>query len=272
MKTAADNLVPVTLELGGKSPVILADDFDMAKAVKRIMFAKLMNAGQTCIAPDYIFVPENRIDSFIQTAQTVARQLYPDITSSDYTAIIDSPAFDRLTDTLADVQKKGGRVIPLLDGPDTILEHKKISPMIVTGTTPAMRIMQEEIFGPILPVIPYTSLKTVIKYINDRPRPLALYVFTRDRRLSDTVIAHTRSGGVTVNDCALHVAQHDLPFGGIGNSGTGQYHGFEGFLEFSKLRPVFHQAPFSSTAALTPPYGIFADRIYQAIKKLSWVS
>jgi coniferyl-aldehyde dehydrogenase len=272
MKTAADNLVPVTLELGGKSPVILADDFDMAKAVKRILFAKLMNAGQTCIAPDYIFVPENRIDSFIQTAKTVARQLYPDIASSDYTAIIDSPAFDRLMDTIADVREKGGRVIPLLTGPDTILEHKKISPMIVTGTTPAMRIMQEEIFGPILPVIPYTSLKTVIKYINDRPRPLALYVFTRDRQMSDTVIAHTRSGGVTVNDCALHVAQHDLPFGGIGNSGTGQYHGFEGFLEFSKLRPVFHQAPFSSTAALTPPYGIFADRIFQAIKKFSWIS
>ncbi len=272
MKTAADNLVPVTLELGGKSPVILAEDFDMAKAVKRILFAKLMNAGQTCIAPDYIFVPENRIDLFIQTAQTVARQLYPDTASPDYTAIIDSPAFERLTDTLADVREKGGRVIPLLTGPDTLPEHKKISPMIVTGTTPAMRIMQEEIFGPILPVIPYTSLKTVIEYINNRPRPLALYIFTRDRSLSDTVIAHTRSGGVTVNDCALHVAQHDLPFGGIGNSGMGQYHGFEGFLEFSKLRPVFHQAPLSSTAALTPPYGTLAARIYQAIKNFPWLS
>jgi coniferyl-aldehyde dehydrogenase len=271
MKTAAGNLVPVTLELGGKSPVILADDFDMAKAVKRILFAKLMNAGQTCIAPDYIFVPENRIDLFIQTARTVARQLYPDIDSSDYTAIIDQQAFARLMDTLADVREKGGRVIPLLTGPDTILEHKKISPVIVTETTPAMRIMQEEIFGPILPVIPYTSLKAVIEYINARPRPLALYVFTRDRSLSDTVIAHTRSGGVTVNDCALHAVQHDLPFGGIGNSGTGQYHGFEGFLEFSKIRPVFHQAPLSSTAALTPPYGIFADRIFQAIKKFPWL-
>jgi coniferyl-aldehyde dehydrogenase len=112
----------------------------------------------------------------------------------------------------------------------------------------------------------------VIDYINDRPRPLALYIFTRDRHLSDTVVAHTRSGGVAVNDCALHAVQHDLPFGGIGNSGMGQYHGMEGFMEFSKLRPVFHQAPFSSTAALTPPYGAFAARIYQAIKKFPWLS
>ena len=272
MRTAAQNLVPVTLELGGKSPVVLADDFDMATAVKRILFAKLMNAGQTCIAPDYIFVPENRIDSFIQTAQTMTRQLYPDIASPDYTAIIDQQAVDRLMDTLADVRRKGGRVIPLLDGPDTILEHKKISPVIVTETTPAMRIMQEEIFGPVLPVLPYTSLKKVIQYINDHPRPLALYVFTHDRQMADQIISHTRSGGVTVNDCALHAVQHDLPFGGIGNSGMGHYHGFEGFMEFSKLRPVFHQAPLSSTAALTPPYGTVATRIYQAIKKFPWLS
>ncbi|MFU8769775.1 MAG: coniferyl aldehyde dehydrogenase [Desulfotignum sp.] len=272
MQTAAQNLVPVTLELGGKSPVILADDFDMATAVKRILFAKLMNAGQTCIAPDYIFVPENRIDSFIQTARTVARQLYPDIASSDYTAIIDQQAVDRLMDTLADAREKGGRVIPLLDGPDFILEHKKISPVIVTETTPAMRIMQEEIFGPILPVLAYTSIKPVIDYINDRPRPLALYVFTRNRSLSDTVTAHTRSGGVTVNDCALHVAQHDLPFGGTGNSGMGHYHGREGFMEFSKLRPVFRQAPISASSLLAPPYGNTANRIYQMIRNLSWIS
>jgi len=272
MKTAANNLVPVTLELGGKSPVILAGDFNMTKAVKRILFAKLMNAGQTCIAPDYIFVPENRIDVFIQTARTAAKQLYPDIASPDFTAIIDQQAVDRLMDTLADARENGGRVIPLLDGPDTILEQKKISPVIVTDTTPAMRIMQEEIFGPVLPVLPFTSLKPVIDYINNRPRPLALYIFTRDRNLSDTVIAHTRSGGVTVNDCALHAVQHDLPFGGIGNSGMGHYHGMEGFMEFSKQRPVFHQAPLSSTAALTPPYGALAARIYQAIKRFPWLS
>jgi coniferyl-aldehyde dehydrogenase len=271
MKTAANNLVPVTLELGGKSPVILADGFDMTTAVKRILFAKLMNAGQTCIAPDYIFVPENRIDLFIQTARTVIRQLYPDIASSDYTTIIDQQAVARLMDTLSDAREKGGQVIPLLDGPDTILDQKKISPVIVTETTPAMRIMQEEIFGPILPVLPYTSVKNVIRYINEHPRPLALYVFTHDRQMADQIISHTRSGGVAVNDCALHAVQHDLPFGGIGNSGMGHYHGFEGFMEFSKLRPVFHQAPLSSTAALTPPYGTVATRIYQAIKKFPWL-
>ncbi len=272
METAARNLVPVTLELGGKSPVILASDFDMTKAVKRILFAKLMNAGQTCIAPDYIFVPENRIDRFIQTARTVAQQLYPDIASPDYTAIINHRAFDRLTDTLADAKAGNAKVIRLLTGPETIRDQKKITPMIVTNVTPQMRIMQEEIFGPILPVLSYSSLKTVIHYINDRPRPLALYMFTHDRQVVNQMISNTRSGGVTVNDCALHVAQHDLPFGGIGNSGTGQYHGFEGFLEFSKLRPVFYQASLSSTAALTPPYGSFANRIYQAIKKFPWLS
>ncbi len=272
METAARNLVPVTLELGGKSPVILAEDFDMAKAVQRIMFAKLMNAGQTCIAPDYIFVPENRIERFIQTARAVAQQLYPDIASPDYTAIIDHLAFDRLMDTLADATAGNARVIQLLTGPETIRDQKKIAPMIVTNVTSQMRIMQEEIFGPILPVLSYSSLKTVIQYINDRPRPLALYVFTHDRQVVNQVISNTRSGGVTVNDCALHAVQHDLPFGGIGNSGTGQYHGVEGFMEFSKLRPVFHQAPLSSAAALTPPYSSFANRIYQAIKKFPWLS
>ncbi|MDZ7667598.1 MAG: coniferyl aldehyde dehydrogenase [Desulfotignum sp.] len=272
METAARHLVPVTLELGGKSPVILADDFDMATAVKRILFAKLMNAGQTCIAPDYIFVPENRIDEFIGLARTEAARLFPEISSPDYTAIIDHEAFARLTDTLADVKNKGGRVINLLDGPDTLPELKKISPVIVTEATPAMRIMQEEIFGPILPVLAYTSLKTVIDYINDRPRPLALYVFTRDRKLSNTVIAHTRSGGVTVNDCALHAVQHDLPFGGTGNSGMGHYHGIEGFLEFSKLRPVFRQAPLSVSSLLTPPYGRVVNRVFQMIRHLSWLS
>ncbi len=272
METAARNLVPITLELGGKSPVILTKDFDMTKAVQRILFAKLMNAGQTCIAPDYIFVPENRIDRFIQTAREVAQQLYPDIASPDYTAIIDQRAFDRLMDTLADAKAGNAKVIQLLTGPETIRDQKKIAPMIVTNVAPQMRIMQEEIFGPILPVLSYSTLKTVIQYINDRPRPLALYMFTHDRQVVNQVISNTRSGGVTVNDCALHVAQHDLPFGGIGNSGTGQYHGFEGFMEFSKLRPVFYQAPLSSTSALTPPYGSFANKIYQAIKKFSWLS
>ncbi len=272
MQTAARNLVPVTLELGGKSPVILDSNFDMKKAVKRIMFAKLMNAGQTCIAPDYIFVPENRIEQFIQTAQATAKQLYPDIASPDYTSIIDRQAFDRLMDTIADAKAGNARVIQLLDMPETIPEQKKIAPMIVTNTTSKMRIMQEEIFGPILPVLSYSALDKVIQYINDRPRPLALYVFSHDRQVVDQIISNTRSGGVTVNDCALHVAQHDLPFGGIGNSGMGQYHSIEGFMEFSKLRPVFHQAPLSSSAALAPPYGTFSNRIYQAIKKFPWLS
>ncbi|WDP88413.1 MAG: coniferyl aldehyde dehydrogenase [Desulfobacter sp.] len=270
MKTAAASLTPVTLELGGKSPTIIADDFDLGLAVERIMFAKLMNAGQTCVAPDYLFVPKNKMDAFVARAKEVVRHRYPAMAVKDYTCIIDDRAFGRLSETLADARDKGAAIINLLDGPMADVETRKISPCLVTGMTDEMRIMQEEIFGPVLPVFCYDTIEEVMGYINDRERPLGLYLFTNDRHLADRVIAATRSGGVTINDCALHVAQHDIPFGGIGNSGMGHYHGYEGFVEFSKLRPVFRQSRV--TLALTPPYGKTINRIYQAVKKMKWLS
>lgn len=270
MKTAARNLTPVTLELGGKSPTIIAADYPLDLAVNRIMFAKLMNAGQTCIAPDYVFVPEAQVDAFIEAAGKVARKRYKDISVADYTSIIDSRAFARLTETLADAESQGARIINLLDGPLSDEGACKISPILVTGVTDEMTIMTEEIFGPVMPVLPYSEIQEVMDYVNRRERPLALYLFSNDRELADQVIGGTRSGGVTINDCAMHVAQHDVPFGGIGNSGMGHYHGYEGFLEFSKLRPVFRQSRVA--VGLTPPYGIFIRLIYQTIKRLGWIS
>ncbi|MEH0020485.1 MAG: coniferyl aldehyde dehydrogenase [Desulfobacter sp.] len=270
MKSASRHLTPVTLELGGKSPTIIADDFDLSTAVKRILFAKLMNAGQTCIAPDYLFIPKEKATAFIDTAKTVAASQYPDIHTPDYTSIIDEKAFSRLRDTLADAASKGARITRLLPCPIEDNALRKISPAVVTDVNADMRIMNEEIFGPLLPVIPYTSHRKIMEYINARERPLALYLFTNDKSLSEDYIGQTLSGGVTINDCAMHVAQHDMPFGGIGNSGMGHYHGYEGFVEFSKLRPVFSQSRMALTFA--PPYGKAVNRIYAAAKRFTWLS
>ncbi len=270
MKSAADHLTPVTLELGGKSPAIVARDFNLTLAVERIMFAKLMNAGQTCIAPDYLFIPENEVDAFIRTARAVVKKRYPSIDTDAYTSIIDKKAFLRLEQTLADARQKGARVENLLNGPESDAGACKISPMILTRVNEEMRIMQEEIFGPLFPVIPYKDMNEVIRYINAKERPLALYLFTNDGKLSDRVIRNTRSGGVCINDCAMHAAQHDMPFGGTGNSGMGHYHGYEGFLEFSKMRPVFRQPRFA--LSLAPPYGATVKRVYDSVKNFKWLA
>lgn len=270
MSVASKNLTPVTLELGGKSPTVLAKDYDLKKAIKRIMYAKLINSGQTCVAPDYLFVPEGRVDEFIETAKAVVPNLYPTITSKDYTSIVDQKAYSRLLATLEDAKNKNGEVINLLPGIQADETLRKISPTIVKAVTEDMVIMQEEIFGPLLPIMPYQSLDEVIEYINRHERPLALYAFSNNQSFLNKLIENTISGGVTINDCAMHVAQHDMPFGGIGNSGMGQYHGYEGFTEFSKLRPVFKQA--NRTLAITPPYGTTFDRIYGLVKKIKWIS
>ena len=247
MKTAADNLTPVTLELGGKSPTIVASDFDIDKAVNRILYVKYMNAGQTCVAPDYLFLPENRVEAFVDKAQKLIHTRYPRLDTVDYTSIIDTRAYARLMDCLQDARAKGANVINLLPGVESDEGLRKISPTLVLNVTDDMILMQEEIFGPLLPIKTYQNLDQAIAYINGRQRPLALYLFTSDRAIQEKVISNTISGGVCINDCAMHVAQHDLPFGGIGNSGMGQYHGYEGFAEFSKLRPVFQQAPMPAS-------------------------
>jgi coniferyl-aldehyde dehydrogenase len=261
MKAAADNLTPVTLELGGKSPVIVASDFDLKTAAARILQMKTVNAGQTCVAPDYVFVPEAKLAEFIRHCRSITRARYQSIHSSDYTSIIDQPSYARLLGYLDDADAKGGTVVNLL--PEVLSDQtaRKIAPVLVTNVDDRMHLMQEEIFGPILPVKTYKDLDEVLDYITDRDQPLALYLFTKQRCLRSKVIEMTQSGGVAINDCGLHVAQHDLPFGGIGASGMGHYHGYEGFLEFSKLRPVFTQAAFPAFPLLYPPYGKAFDRI-----------
>ena len=271
MKTAAENLTPVTLELGGKSPTIVAPDFDLGKAAERILYVKYMNAGQTCVAPDYLFLPEEKVADFVEKAKTLVPKRYPRIDSVDYTSIINERAFDRLLHALEDARAKGGKIINLVPGSEPDRQLRKIPPSLALNVTDEMVLMQEEIFGPILPIRPYRDMDEAIARINAGERPLALYLFTGDKGLADLVIYNTMSGGVGINDCAMHVAQHDLPFGGVGNSGMGQYHGYEGFLEFSKLRPIFKQAPMPASALLAPPYGKTFDRVYNLMMKLRWL-
>jgi len=271
MKTAADNLTPVTLELGGKSPAIVASDFDIDKAADRLLYLKYMNAGQTCVAPDYLFLPENRVEAFVEKARKLIQTRYPRLDTDDYTSIIDARAFARLMDCLQDARAKGAKVINLLPGAEPDEGLRKIPPTLVLDVTDDMALMQKEIFGPLLPVKTYQDLNQAIAYIKGRQRPLALYLFTNDLAIQEKVVFNTMSGGVCINDCAMHVAQHDLPFGGIGNSGMGHYHGYEGFVEFSKLRPVFKQAPIPASAFLFPPYGKTFERIYRLMIKMRWL-
>jgi coniferyl-aldehyde dehydrogenase len=255
MATAAQYLTPVTLELGGKSPTIIADDFDLKTAAERMLFGKYLNAGQTCVAPDYLFIPRSKVKEFVDLAKEIVSGRYPTAASRDFTSIIDDKAFARLTTVLADAVDKGAQPINLLGEGKPDPDTRKIPPYLVLDPSDEMLLMQEEIFGPILPVKPYDDLDEVIDYINQNERPLALYLYSNDKAAQDKVIHNTLSGGVCLNDSMLHVAQHDMPFGGIGNSGMGHYHGKEGFIEFSKLRPIFKQAKKSGILALAPPYG-----------------
>jgi len=256
MASAAGNLCPVTLELGGKAPAVVAPDFPIATAAERILWAKCMNAGQVCVNVDYLFLPEESIDAFVAHAKRLVAERYPDLNGPDYTTIIDQAAFDRLNATLADAKARGATVINLAPEQQPDASRRKLAPHIVLGVTDEMTIMKEEIFGPLLPIKPYRDADEVIAYVNDRDRPLSFYPFTNDKRLAERYITQIISGSVGVNEAILQVGQHDLPFGGVGASGMGHYHGYEGFLTFSKLRPVFQQGPLSSIQlALLPPYG-----------------
>jgi coniferyl-aldehyde dehydrogenase len=268
MAAAAKNLTPVILELGGKSPAIIDPDYPLEKAVERIMFVKQFNAGQICTTVDYVFVHESRKDEFVRLAREYSARHCPDIHHTDYTSIIDDRAFKRLVDTLDDARSKGATIVDLSGGQEPDAETRKMPMQLVLDTTPEMTIRSRETFGPFLMVLTYSESDEVIDYINDRDRPLALYPFTNDPALAARYIDRIMSGGVTVNDGLLHVAQHDLPFGGIGPSGMGHYHGYEGFLACSKLRPVFYQARFSALKYLAPPYGKLATRAFEFMAKL----
>lgn len=261
MKAAANNLTPVTLELGGKSPVIVAEDYDLKTAAARILQMKTVNAGQTCVAPDYLFIHESQLDSFVQHCRSIAPKRYCSHLAKDYTSIIDQPSYERLLGYLEDAERKGAEVIQLLSGDISDRAARKIAPVLVTKVGDDMQLMQEEIFGPILPIKTYRTLDEALNYIKDRDHPLALYLFTNLRRIQEHVVSLTQSGGVAINDCGLHVAQHDLPFGGVGASGMGHYHGYDGFLEFSKLRPIFKQFAYPAFPLLYPPYGRIFDRL-----------
>ncbi|HLY38997.1 MAG TPA: coniferyl aldehyde dehydrogenase [Candidatus Binatia bacterium] len=260
MRSAAENLTPVTLELGGKSPTIICDDFDVQEAASRILYAKFLNAGQTCLAPDYVLIPESKRDEFVAAAKKIMPERYPDTNEPSYTSVIDDKSYKRLRATLEDARHKGAQVVSLVPGASFNDALRKIPPHMVLDVTDDMVIMQEEIFGPLLPVRTYRNLDEVIQTVNAKDRPLGFYVFTNDKAKEEKLLYSTISGGVTINNCMLHVAQHDMPFGGIGASGMGHYHGREGFLEFSKLRPVFRNPRMSLLHLFYPPYTGFTRR------------
>ncbi len=268
MRSAAENLTPITLELGGKSPTIICDDYDVETAAANILYGKFINAGQTCLAPDYLFVPEGKREQFVTAAQRIVAQRYPDINDRSFTSIIDDKSYRRLRATLDDAQRKGARLVPLVPGTTFNDGLRKIPPHLVLDPTDDMVIMQEEIFGPLFPVKTYRDLDEVIAYVARRDRPLGLYFFTNDAATEQKLLYGTISGGVTINNCVLHVAQHDLPFGGTGASGMGQYHAHEGFLELSKLRPVFTNPRFSLLHWFYPPYTRRHARIFDLLLKL----
>jgi coniferyl-aldehyde dehydrogenase len=255
MAAAAQNLCPVTLELGGKSPAVVAQDFPLATAAERILFVKCMNAGQICTTVDHAWLPADKIDEFVRLAQLMVPRMFGTLASPDYTSIIDPKSFDRLLAALDEARERGARVIPLLPGPPFDAATRKIAPHVVLDAPADSALMRREIFGPILLLRPYRALVEVIAAINAGDRPLALYPFSNDKAVVQQLLDHVMSGGVSVNDALFHVAQHDLPFGGVGPSGMGHYHGREGFETFSKLRPVFRQARVSALKFFGPPYG-----------------
>jgi coniferyl-aldehyde dehydrogenase len=255
MASAARNLTPVTLELGGKSPAIVAPDFPIKTAAERILWVKMLNAGQICTNVDYVFLPRGAEMEFARHCKRLFAERYPDINGPDFTSIIDDRAFVRLQATLEDARAKGATLINLAEGQIPDARLRKFPPHLVLDPTEDMQVMQREIFGPILPVRTYADSREVVDYINNHDRPLAIYPFTNDAQTQEFYISRVMSGGVSVNEALLHVGQHDLPFGGVGASGMGHYHAREGFITFSKLRPVFYQGPFSAVQIMfQPPY------------------
>ena len=258
MRAAADNLTPVTLELGGKSPAIVSASVPLADAAERIAFGKTVNAGQTCVAPDYVLVPRARVEDFVEAYRAAVLRFYPRLEDNpDYTSIINARQHQRLLDYLDDAQARGARLLPIYPQG----QARRMPHTLLLDVSDDMRVMQEEIFGPLLPIVPYDRLEDALVYVNRRPRPLALYYFGYARDEQQQVLEQTHSGGVCLNDTLLHVAQDDLPFGGIGPSGMGHYHGHEGFLTFSKAKAVFAKQRFNAARSIYPPYGSRLQRL-----------
>jgi coniferyl-aldehyde dehydrogenase len=267
MAAAAANLTPVTLELGGKSPAILAEDIPLEDVIDRICFAKSMNAGQTCVAPDYVLLPRGKVGAFVRLYKAAFNKMYPRLGGNpDYTSVANARSRQRLQDWLEDAATKGAKIEKTSD--EAVDDGTFRMPMhLVTEVTDAMEIMRHELFGPILPLVPYDRFEEALDYVARRPRPLALYLFTYDRALQAFVEANTHAGSMCVNDAMIQAGVEGLPFGGVGASGMGQYHGREGFLTMSKAKPVLAKGRLNSMRFVYPPYG---RRIQQWI--LGWLT
>lgn len=255
MSAAAQNLTPVTLELGGKSPTLIAPDYPIADAARDIAFGKLMNAGQTCIAPDYVLVPRGELDALAKALLAQIGALYPrDGGAKDYSTLVGARALERLDKGLDECRSRGARILSA----DLATTPRGLPPTLILDPPADCLLMEEEIFGPVLPLIPYDDFDTALHFVRQRPRPLALYLFTHDRALERKTLDMTISGNVTINGTLLHIAQNDLPFGGIGPSGVGAYHGFDGFKRFSHARGVAKVRLFNPARLAMPPYGRIA--------------
>ncbi|MBL4717981.1 MAG: coniferyl aldehyde dehydrogenase [Erythrobacter sp.] len=272
MESAAKNLVPVTLELGGKSPVFLGESADFAKAGERVALGKMLNAGQICLAPDYLYVPESKQDEAIHGVWQGTANMYPTLLDNeDYASVVTDRHFDRLQELVADARDKGAEVIEVNPGNEDFsnTNARKMPLTILKNVNDDMRAMQEEIFGPVLPVKTYRHIDEAIDYVNEHDRPLGLYYFGQDSNEREKVLTKTISGGVTVNDVIFHVSMEDLPFGGVGPSGMGSYHGVEGFREFSHARSFYTQPKIdvAKLGGFKPPYGPATEKAVKSMMK-----
>jgi coniferyl-aldehyde dehydrogenase len=273
MQSAAENLVPVTLELGGKSPVVIGDSADLKSSAKRIMFGKTLNAGQICLAPDYVIIHKDKKEEFITEAENAIKGFYPDIKDNeDYTSIINERHYNRINSLIDDAKEKGAKVHQINPSNEdfTQQEFYKIPPTIITNTSDDMRVMNEEIFGPVLPVLEYENIDDALSTINAKDRPLGLYYFGTDKKEESEIINKTSSGGVTVNNVIGHIQQTDLPFGGVGPSGMGRYQGYDGFKNFSNHRAVYKDVGFKFDKlfdGIRPPYKGNIEKLLKALLK-----
>ncbi len=270
MRAAAEHLTPLTLELGGKSPTILDPAVDMEDACPKIAFGKGMNAGQTCIAPDYVLCPENRVDEFVKTMSKTVAGMYPRIKDNPhYTCVVNDRQFQRLQGVLKDAEEKGAKILPVNPKNEDLSDSRKMPLHIVVNGTDDMKVLQDEIFGPILPVVAYKTIDDAIDYVNDRPRPLALYYFGHNKANEEKILKNTHAGGVSINETVIHASVESLPFGGIGPSGMGHYHGAEGFRTFSHAKGIYRKGKLNLAKYVAyPPYDTgFKKKAMEALSK-----
>lgn len=268
MSAAAANLTPVTLELGGKSPTIIAPGYPLAHAVERILAGKLLNAGQTCIAPDYVLLPRDDVPAFVDAARRHVRRAYPGgLADVNYCSIVNDRQYGRLTRYVDEAAERSTRVESLFGGAARDDVRRRLAPTLLLDPPTDCAAMHDEVFGPVLPLVPYDRVEEAMAFVNARPRPLALYWFDRDNTRIERALQEMPAGGVTINDTLLHITQHSLPFGGVGSSGMGHYHGQWGFDTFSKLKPVFRQSRINGMALFLPPYRPLMRRLLGVMKR-----